>query len=193
MEGPNPYAAPASDFLADAPINEHEATRRRLIGTETNIRSLGSLVIFGSVISALSGLSGLTKATVESIVTIVIAAVALYAGLALRKLDPIGRILWTVVALLGLVRVAWSVAMLSSLPGASSLVPALLVQALIIALFLALLWGKNAKEIFTEYYRRVVVPATPYVKYKTSVVAIVVLVILVLGLIAAVIGAVVTS
>lgn len=193
MEGPNPYAAPVSDFAADAPTNEHEATRRRLIGTETNVRSLGALVIFGSVISAASGLGALSSSPVDGVVTLVVAAVALYAGLALRKLDPVGRMLWTIVALIGVIRVAWTIATLSSQPGASSLAPALLVQIFVIALFLALLWGRNGKDVFTEHYRRVVVPATPHVKYKTSVVAIVVLVIVVLGLIAAIVGAVLAS
>ena len=191
MEGPNPYAPPVADLGAPTSSNEHHETRQRLIKTETNIRSLGALVILGGVLSIPQGIKALSSSTLEGIIILAIAPVALFTGLALRKLETLGRNLYTGLAAFAMLNAAWTAAQLSSMRDAPPGVMQIsIIQIAILALFLALLWGKNAKEIFTEHYRKVVIPATPDVKYKTSRVLIVLLVILLLGFAAAVIAAV---
>src|SRR5689334_21932538 len=114
MEGPNPYAAPVDESLADEGGNEHEPTRLRLIGTESNIRAIGSLVILGGALSVPSGIAGLSKSPIAGAVTLVVAGVAFFAGASLRSFQPIGRILYTVIAGLAIVRSAAMVTSLST-------------------------------------------------------------------------------
>jgi hypothetical protein len=190
MEGPNPYAAPVADFGAPAPAvsGDHEATRQRLIKAETNIKSIGSLMLLGGVFILLSAIRALERSGIEAGIALVTAVLALFVGIKLRQLATIGRTMYTGLAGLAVLSeiVAFALA-----PG-SSLVGVIVFRLGIVALFLSVLWNKNASEVFTDHYRTVVIPATPHVKYKTSTAAVVVLIILValfVGLIAwAVVG-----
>jgi hypothetical protein len=192
MEGPNPYAAPVDEPLADEHGNEHEPTRLRLIGTESNIRAIGSLVILGGVLSVPSGIAALRASPIAGVVTLVVAGVAFYAGLSLRAFEPIGRILYTVVAGLAIARGASIVTTLSAATarGVGEIVGWVL-QLLIVGSFLAILWGTNAKEIFTDRYRRVVIPATQHIKPRMSLVLAVFVIIVFLLLASAIAAAVI--
>jgi uncharacterized membrane protein YidH (DUF202 family) len=193
MERPNPYAAPVDEAAADERGNDHEPTRLRLIGTESNIRAIGSLVILGGGLTVPSGIAALSASPIAGVVTLVVAGIAFFAGASLRAFQPIGRILYTVIAGLAIARSASMVTSLSASTarGVGEIV-GLLLQLLIIGGFLAILWGTNAREIFTDHYRRVVIPATQHIKPRMSLVLAVLVIIVFLLFVSAIAAAVLT-
>lgn len=189
MQPPNPYAAPiAQDAPSPAGANaELEAIRRAHLSAETNIKSIGSLAILGAVLQVLAAIEAMAHAPAEGIGRLVAVAAIGASGFMLRDLKPVGRIIYTVMLGIGLVSTVVTVL----LGPAQAAVPVAIVTLVVGGLFLWVLWNGKAKVVFSEHYRQVVIPQTPYVKYKTSKVAIAVLIVLLLVFFAAVVAALV--
>jgi hypothetical protein len=186
---PNPYAPPiAQDVPAESgPNAEHEAIRRAHLSSETNIKSIGSLAILGAVLQLLGSLALMTTAPVEAVIRIVVVVGVGASGLWLRDLKPLGRTVYSALLALGVLSTLVSVAVATH---AHEAMPVAAFTVVIGGLFLWVLWNSKARVVFSEHYRQVVIPATPYVKYKTSKVAIAVLVLLLLGFVAAIVAAI---
>ena len=186
---PNPYAPPIAQDVASAsgPNAEHEAIRRAHLSSETNIKAIGSLAILGAVFQLLGSLALMTSAPVEAVVRIVAAVGVGASGLWLRDLKPLGRTIYSVMLALGVLSTLATVALATS---SHEAMPVAGFTIVIGGLFLWVLWNAKANVVFSEHYRQVVIPATPYVKYKTSKVAIAVLVLLLLGFVAAIVAAI---
>lgn len=182
----NPYAPPRASGVAPG-VTEHEPMRRAHINTETNIKSIGSLALFGGVINAVGGIMALGEAPIDAAIALAIAGIALAAGVSLRRLAPRGRVLYTVLAALVLLANIVRVLLIGAVVGAQMV--GIVLPLVVMGLFLSILWGAKGGVVFSEHYRDVVIPATPHVKYKTSKVAIALLVLLVVVFIAAIVRA----
>ena len=188
MQPPNPYAPPiAQDAPAVGGANaELEAIRRAHLSSETNIKSIGSLAILGAVLQLLGALGLMTTAPVEAVIRIVVVVGVGASGLWLRDLKPLGRTVYSVLLALGVLSTLVAVAVATH---AHEAMPVAVFTVVVGGLFLWILWNAKAGVVFSEHYRQVVIPATPYVKYKTGKVAIAVLVLLLLGFVAAIVAA----
>lgn len=180
----NPYSAPAvaDEALVAVGDGELEATRRRLIGVETNIKSLSSLLALGALSMGVLALTNLGGLPLFGGILLLNAGLFGGASWQLRKLMPQGRMLYTAAFVVGLLMAG------INLRNGEQANPGLLIQLAITAA----LWGKKCTEVFSEHYREVVVPATPHIKYKTSWIVWAFLGLLLVGLLVA-IGAAIKS
>lgn len=187
MQPPNPYAPPvAQDENTGAGAgSEHEAIRRAHLSSETNIKSIGSLAILGAVLQLLAAIGLMANAPVEGAIRLAAVVALGISGYLLRDLKPAGRMIYTVMLALGLL----STLVTAATASAAQMAPVAVVSLIVGGLFLWVLWNAKAKVVFSEHYREVVIRATPYVKYKTSKVAIAVLIVLLIVFVAAVVAA----
>jgi hypothetical protein len=164
MDQANLYAAPEQpEELAQgySSNSDLEAIRRKHLNRETNIKAVGFLAALGGIGCLLKGVSDLTVAVVPAVVLIAMGSGMLFAGARMRKLEPLGRTIYTVVAAVGVV--GQFVDFAQTKQGSS------LMGVGITLAFLSLVWRGDAQVVFSDHYRTVVVPATPHVKYKTPV------------------------
>jgi hypothetical protein len=168
---PNPYAPPKHDNTAPVVSGEaavHEATRREHLNAETNVKTIGFLLYLGAAGCLLNGLPGLMLDVVGGVILVAMGVVLGGAGYWLRRLDPRGRTIYTGFAVL---LIAWT--LFTNIDNVAYHIGRMFWPALMVGL----LWGRKAGVVMTPHYRDVVVPATPHVKYKSS------LLVIVLGLI----------
>ncbi len=118
------------------------------------------LCIVGGALALLSAFSKFE----EVLPSLVAGGLALASGLLLRQLSPVGRILYTVLAVVGLLANAFTAA---TAPHPLVYLVAG-VQTAVAGLYLWLLWNRAASPVFGAAYRREVVPATPHVKPVSS-------------------------
>jgi hypothetical protein len=200
----NPYAAPEAP-IGEAPagpaddLAEAEAIRRRYLGHETNVRSLGSLHYVGAVVMLLgvailgasfvswgtTGRGGRGAAAVMA-VYLVMGLLNLALGVCLRRLRPWAR--WVEVALVSL-SLLFSLGTLivalvqSGGPEAGSVLLAGSISWAIPLYILTLLLSAKGSMVFSPEYAEVVA-RTPHVKYRTSVLAWVILLLFVVAILA---------
>jgi hypothetical protein len=173
----NPYAAPKANIEHAEIGGEAEMIRKEHINTEASIQAVGRLYLLGCFF-ALLGFAGTLIAMALSreagglISFLPSAAVMLCGGIlygitgfGLRKLKPWARIVATIVSVIGLI----------GFP----------IGTLISGYILYLLWSKKGRTVFTPGYQDVIT-ATPYIKYKTSLLVWIILGILILLVVAAI-------
>jgi hypothetical protein len=159
----NPYAPPKHEHAAPVVTAEAaalEAFRREHLNAETNIKTIGFLLYLGALGAVSSSLSRLTTDPAGGLLLVAEAAALGWAGYWLRRLDPRGRTLYSVIAAL-LIVVTLAVSSDNS-TGAT------LGSLFWVMVLVALLWWGKAGVVMSSHYREVVVPATPHIKYKTS-------------------------
>jgi hypothetical protein len=159
----NPYAPPKHADAAPVVSAEaamHEATRREFLNAETNVRTVGFLVYIGAFACLANGLASIMSGVLSGNILIAAGAGLGWAGYRLRRLDPRGRTLYTVIAALLIVGTLAT--------NADNLAASHLGRVFWVVLMVALLWGRKAGVVMTAHYREVVVPATPHIEYKTS-------------------------
>lgn len=164
----NPYASPLAEEAAPGagPASGAEAKRKRLLSHESNIKSMGSLFVLGSVIMCLLGalnlvLGGLAlvaggDALAVGLQSFLVGAFATglgvfqgWTGLQLRKCSPAARIPAIFLSAIGLLGIP--------------------IGTLMNAFFLYLIVGKKGKEVLTTEYQQVIA-STPHIKQKTSII-----------------------
>ena len=160
----NPYAAPKAD-LAQAPSDDaNTAIRQAHLHTEVSIKGVGSLYMVGAVLSlvpaalVVSAMFAAKSINVYLIISLimpfVIAALLGASGFGLRRLTPWSRIIATVGSVVGLI----------GFP----------IGTIICGYILYLLWGEKGRVVFSPAYVEVIA-ATPHLKYKTSIVVLILL------------------
>jgi hypothetical protein len=172
----NPYTPPKHEHAAPvvtAEVTALEAHRRAHLNAETNIKTVGFLLYLGAFACLARGLTSLTSDLVGGMILVATGSALGFAGYLLRRLDPRGRTLYTVIAA---IQIVVALATNADNPGS-------LGQLLWVVLMVALLWWGKASAVMTAHYREVVVPATPHIKYKTSPLLIVLGVLLIAALI----------
>jgi Ca2+/Na+ antiporter len=168
----NPYAAPTARVEDVAADSAAEATRRAHISHEGSIKAVGFLYYLGGVVMTIGGLAavvGATHADAGAFMMLFVLAVGigqLVAGWGVRSLEPWGRIIGIVLAVLGLL--------------------AFPIGTVINAYILYLFVSKKGRTIFSPGYQEIIA-ATPQVKYKTSIIVWIFLA-LILGLLVVGIG-----
>jgi hypothetical protein len=179
----NPYAPPKHDDSGpverptDGATAHYEAIRRAHINAETNIKTLGILLFIGAGGLAITGFATLVSTDVlYGMLSIILGGALGLSAYWLRRLDRRGRWIYSGLVALGVINV-----LMDASPAQFSFQLGRLFWPI---LFLAVIWANKASTVMTPHYRDVVIPATPHVKRKTSVVLIVLLVVLVLVLIA---------
>ena len=162
MSTVNPYAPPEArvDDVSDAPAGA-EAVRREYIKHEAAVRSIGVLYYFGGVATMFvsiallaaiaSGASNLNSVfiIVMAIVYLGLGALSFFVGRGIRQLASWARTTVTVLSVIGLL----------GFP----------IGTLINGYILYLLHCAKGKRIFEPDYAAIVA-ATPFVKYRTSIV-----------------------
>lgn len=177
METVNPYAAPQSNVLP--PVSSDETIRRAHIDTEATLKTVGLLyylgafaLMAGSVASFPSHGTGMTTESVAVPVVMLLIGIGLgFTAFGLRRLrgwTRIPTILFSCIGLLGFP-----------------------MGTLINALILIRVASKKGGFVLTPEYQRIIA-ATPHVKRKSSILALLLLAILVIVLIG-IIGALATS
>jgi hypothetical protein len=175
---PNPYAPPKHDGPASTGNSEFEAIRREHINAETNVKTIGALCYLGAASSIYNGMKTLEIDPVVGLISVVLGGAVAWGGYWLRRLDRRGRTAYTVVTALGMLSsLVFERDVIKETPGA------LLIAFAWPMILLAILWVEKASTVMTPHYRNVVIPATPHIQRKTSVIVIVLGVILILGLI----------
>lgn len=170
----NPYAAPQSQVLQATPQAELE--RMQHINTEATIKSVGLLYYLGAFALILMGAAGLSGSNLEEgvppqlmgAIFLALGAGQGVVGYGLRRLRGWARIPTVIFSCIGLV----------GFP----------VGTLINAYILVKVLGKQGQFVMTPEYQEIIA-ATPHVKRKTSIVALVllaVLIIVLIGIIAAI-------
>lgn len=173
----NPYAPPqVTELSASRPGNaEAEAIRQEHIKTEATVKSVGTLFYLGMVLWGMLGVTiviGFIRKTDQSIflegnVILVVAMIQGILAYGLRRLRSWAR--WPSVAL--------SIIGLLGFP----------LGTIISIMILLNLIGAKASMVFSPQYKDIIA-ATPHVKYKSSVVPIILLVILLLILIGVIVS-----
>jgi hypothetical protein len=159
----NPYAPPQHEHgvpVVTAEVSALEAHRRVHLNAETNIKTIGFLLYIGAFACLTTGLPRLTIDLVSGMILVATGSGLGFAGYLLRRLDPRGRTLYSVIAAIQIVVVLAT--------DTNNNVPGTLGQLFWVMLMVALLWWGKAGVVMTAHYREVVVPATPHIKYKTS-------------------------
>jgi hypothetical protein len=156
----NPYTPPKHEHgvpVVTAEVAALEAHRRAHLNAET--KTVGFLLYLGAFACLARGLTSLTSDLVGGMILVATGSALGFAGYLLRRLDPRGRTLYTVIAALKIAVV---------LATGTDNVAGSLGQLFWIVLMVALLWWGKASVVMAPHYREVVVPATPHIKYKTS-------------------------
>jgi hypothetical protein len=199
----NPYASPEAPLApqVDDGASQAEAIRRAHIGREATIRAIGALALLGGILVGFAGISALAvlgqgavvpeearaRAMLGTGLLVLLGGLYVVTGVLLRKVHPLGRVLFTVGFALGL-------ASLVSNAGQDAEATGRLVgQQLLPALFTWILWSGRSRTIFSPRYRAEIVPQTPHVKYRTPTWLWVVVGLLVLLVLVAIASAVLTA
>lgn len=149
----NPYEAPATIDPPPVLANENaEAIRKKHIGTEATIKSVGVLYYLGSILFIITGISGLIGVMKKNddapgIFIIVLGISQFYLGFKLRQFKQWARILVAILSIFGLF--------------------AFPIGTVISIYILIVLLGKKGSMVFSPEYQSIIAE-TPHVKYKTS-------------------------
>ena len=210
----NPYAAPAADFTA-APeravgeLAEAEAIRRKYLGHEASVKSVGSLYYLGAVFCLLAAfmtaflVTGGNQAAgnpnnlfSQSAVRwalgafyLVLSVLMVALGRGLTRLRVWAR--WTVIVLTSLNLLyllgSTAVVMIAASVVARGVLMLVLVPGAITAYIIYLLASAKGAMVFSPEYKRVIA-LTPHIKYKTSVIVkiflLLILALIVIGIVA---------
>lgn len=177
---PNPYAVAASTYLAPQELTDVESIRKRYLGHESSVKSIGTLYLIGGVFSLLislayiiAGIGSLNDTGPNEfggpILVLLVAlavgagflslgALQIWSGIGVRKLRPAARIGATVISAIGLL----------GFP----------IGTLISAYFLYLLLSEKGSYVFSDAYKQVIAQ-TPHMRYKTSILTWIVVILLV--------------
>jgi hypothetical protein len=162
MTHQNPYAPPKHDAPAATGDPELEAIRRKHINTETNVKTLGIPLCLGAVMLILGVVERAGADPIAALVSCALGGALVLGGYWLWRLDPRGRMVYTVLVALG-----FGTAMFRC---AGDLTPYQegyeFGRTLWPIAMLAILWVEKASTVMTPHYRDVVIPATPHVKRK---------------------------
>lgn len=161
----NPYEAPLSPQLLLEPTSEFEQVRKDHIKHEASVKSVGLLYWLGGIGIILSGAAvgvggafrggaggqgGLGILEIGMVIgLLLLGALYLWVGSGLRKFRKSARIITGIFSGFGLL----------GFP----------IGTLINGYILYLILGKKGAMVFSDHYKDVIA-ATPYIKYKTSVV-----------------------
>ena len=176
----NPYAVEASAYLAPQELTDVESIRKRYLGHEASVKSIGTLYLIGGVFSLListvyiiAGISsffdpspsnfagptlGLLVALAVGAGFLSLGVLQIWSGIGVRKLRPAARIGATVISAIGLL----------GFP----------IGTLVSAYFLYLLLSEKGSYVFSDTYKQVIAQ-TPHMKYKTSILTWIVVILLV--------------
>jgi hypothetical protein len=176
----NPYAVEASTYLAPQELTDVESIRKRYLGHEASVKSIGTLYLIGGVfsllISTLYIIAGIRSfgdpgpnefggPTLVLLVALAVGAgflslgvLQIWSGIGVRKLRPAARIGATVISAIGLL----------GFP----------IGTLISAYFLYLLLSQKGSYVFSDAYKQVIAQ-TPHMRYKTSILTWIVVILLV--------------
>ena len=178
----NPYAASLAAGPASAKPTDAEEIRQQYLKHEASVKSIGSLYLFGAIFIVPMGLFLVVAALVDLssgeatdgglmvVLGVVYAGIGFLqgaTGYALRKLQKWGRTVATIFSVIGLLGVPFG--------------------TLISIYILYLLLSQKGTMVFSEEYKRVI-EQTPHIKYKTSLVLLVLLAILVLVVVGAIVA-----
>ncbi len=173
----NPYAPPkhdGPDVTSGDPALE--AIRREHINAETNVKTIGFLLYLGTFSLIVGAVRILELHPVDALVSIGLGVAMGWGGYWLRRLETRGRMAYTIITAIGMVRALFDSALAAA---GAAIIAWSFIWPLIL---LAILWGKKASTVMSPHYRDVVIPATPHVKRQTST-AMIVLIILLLGVV----------
>ena len=176
----NPYAVEASAYLAPQELTDVESIRKRYLGHEASVKSIGTLYLIGGVFSLListvyiiAGISSFGDPSpsnfagpaLELLVALAVGAgflslgaIQIWSGIGVRKLRPAARIGATVISAIGLL----------GFP----------IGTLVSAYFLYLLLSEKGSYVFSDAYKQVIA-LTPHMRYKTSILTWIVVILLV--------------
>ena len=176
----NPYAVEASAYLAPQELTDVESIRKRYLGHEASVKSIGTLYLIGGVFSLListvyiiAGISSFGDPSpsnfagpaLELLVALAVGAgflslgvLQIWSGIGVRKLRPAARIGATVISAIGLLGCP--------------------IGTLVSAYFLYLLLSEKGSYVFSDTYKQVIAQ-TPHMKYKTSILTWIVVILLV--------------
>lgn len=174
--GSNPYAVTTEAIAMPGLGGDNEAIRKRYLSHEASVKSIGTLYMLGAVIGGLASIMYVVGALAmlgradqapaavgmmaASLIAIGITVLYVFVARGLWQLQSWARIVATVLSAIGLI----------GFP----------LGTLISAYFLYLLQSKKGSMVFSDEYKQII-KATPHIKYKTSV-----LVLVLLGLLVAV-------
>ena len=177
----NPYAAPLTTATPPPLASDADLIRREHIKHEASVKGVGSLYFIGSLFLVIGG-GGMIIAAVgskEGAVQVGMLAIlpalgilGFWVGHGLRKLSPAARVVAGVLT---------GINLLISVFG----LPKTVLLVLINTYILNLLFSKKGAMVFSAPYKEIIA-ATPYIKYKTSIVVWIVLGIFVLVILAGV-------
>lgn len=175
----NPYAVEASTYLAPQELTDVESIRKRYLGHEASVKSIGTLYLLGGVFSLLisavyliAGISSFTDTGPNDfggpslglftlaigVVFFSLGVLQIWSGIGVRKLRPAARIGATVISTIGLL----------GFP----------IGTLVSAYFLYLLLSEKGSYVFSDAYKQVIAQ-TPHMRYKTSILTWIVVILLV--------------
>ncbi|WP_395750771.1 hypothetical protein [Prosthecobacter sp.] len=148
----NPYAAPQSQTLLNPVKSEEETLRAEHISTESTIKSVGALFLLPAAVLLVIGWQMLLRYPHDShsrmgLLTLAAGLVLGVVGYGMRSLRNWARIPAILVSACGLI--------------------AFPIGTLISVCMVLKLLGKQARQVMTDDYRRIVT-LTPHVKLKTS-------------------------
>jgi hypothetical protein len=165
----NPYAVQSTSYLAPELLTDVESIRKRYLGHEASVKSIGTLYVLGGVLSLLlsigyivGGVMIVSNAagqnpdptmpgiflSVLGCIVFALAVLQLWSGLGVRQLKPAARVGASFVAGIGLL----------GFP----------LGTLISAYFLYLLLSEKGAYVFSDTYKQVIAQ-TPHMKYRTSI------------------------
>lgn len=174
----NPYAAPQSKTLQAS--NQDEVIRQEHIYTEATIKSVGMLYYLGTFILLIFALISFTTSSIEvtlrgPLLGTVILVLAVGQGVTaygLRRLQNWARIPTIIFSCIGLL-----------------VFP---LGTLINVYILTKVLGKQGRFVMTPEYQRIIA-ATPHVKRKSSILALLLLALLIISLIAVIAGVIMSK
>jgi hypothetical protein len=170
----NPYASPGTAASIVPEATGAEAIRRKYLNHEQSVKSIGLLYMLGAIFMVPFGaflfVNGFSEqpqspSVSSPIVGLVYLALGILQGaraVGLRRLSPWARIVSSVFSVIGLIGVP--------------------IGTVISAYILYLLLSQKGVYIFSDEYRRIVAE-TPHIKYRTSIIVVILVVFLVLLLV----------
>ena len=171
----NPYQPPQAEILVSSDNANAEAIRKAHISHEASVKSVGVLFLLGGVIVTLAGFGimldedGPTPVSIGvGSILLLLAAWQFWTGLGLRKLKPSARIPTAILSGIGLI----------GFP----------VGTIINGYIMYLVLCKKGATVLSVDYKQVIAQ-TPHVKYKTSIIVLILLGILIAALVFGLIAA----
>ena len=153
-----------------------EALRRAHIRAENDMRAIGALTLAAVALQAFVMLGSFEPWSVHNVMAVMVLTVAGLSGVLLRKLEPAGRWLFTMMTVMGLPGVVFGApAMIDlimgpdvwfklALPFPYLAVAVWGIKAIVPPLLVVVLWSRRWRKVTSKNYRDVVIPATPHIE-----------------------------